>query len=484
MPNSRLIRSSACFAMLFSLTHCTSDKPASSSSTCAADDPNCATAGGNTGTMTSSSSTAAGGKTTSGSTTATGGNGTSAGGSKSSGSTATSSAATTGGSSAKDTSSTAGGSTSSVTSNAAGGSSNKSGASTAGGSSAKTSSVAVGGNSSTVGTTTAAGGSTAKGGTSSTVGATTAAGGSTAKGGTSSATGGAVATGGTTSTSTTSAAGGARVDSSGVALASPGDKKTGSREYLNLGDFRLLNNRWGSDELGCSGTTMSVFVNTDKSVGWDFNRPTCGGEGKKPDYPEIEFGIHPFGIGSSLQTSPPFSSTTLLPLQVKDITSASITIDSMNIGLQNSKSWNMSWELWLSQRNPITDPNPGVYAEIIAFWGWESTRWACDTTISGSVSSGGKNYKLCHKVDDWADGQWRYIQYWVEGGPMQNFSGKVDVKAFLDAAVKNWGYSTDFWVTRFEVGSEIDDQTSGKVTIKNISFEVNGTTKGIELVSK
>ena len=32
-----------------------------------------------------------------------------------------------------------------------------------------------------------------------------------------------------------------------------------------------------------------------------------------------------------------------------------------------------------------------------------------------------------------------------------------------------------------EVGSEIDDNTSGSVTVKNITFEVNGTSKTIEL---
>jgi len=269
-----------------------------------------------------------------------------------------------------------------------------------------------------------------------------------------------------------------------VPLAAAGDKKSASKEYLNLGDFRLLDNKWGSDELGCSGTQLSIYVNPDKSLGWDIDRPTCGGEGQKPDYPEIEFGIHPFGIGSSLQTSPPFSSTTLLPLQIKNISSASITLDNLNISLSKTGSWNLSWELWLSQRNPVTDPNPGVYAEIIAFWGWEAARWPCDKTISGSVSSGGKTYKLCHKVDDWSNGQWRYVQYWVDGGPLQNFSGKVDVKAFLDAAVSSFGYSTDFWVTRFEVGSEIDDQTAAKVSLKNITFEVNGTSKSVELATK
>ena len=130
----------------------------------------------------------------------------------------------------------------------------------------------------------------------------------------------------------------------------------------------------------------------------------CGGGGAKPDYPEIEFGVHPFGAGNVLETTPPFSSTTLLPLQIKDIMSAGAQIDNFNLQLQSAVSWNISFEFWLSERNPLTDPNPGVHAELIVFWGWQNGRWPCDKT--GDVSSAGKTYHLCHQDDQWADGKW------------------------------------------------------------------------------
>ena len=47
------------------------------------------------------------------------------------------------------------------------------------------------------------------------------------------------------------------------------------RPYLNLGDMRLINNRWGSDALGCSASHQNVFVNSDKTIGWTFNRGNC-----------------------------------------------------------------------------------------------------------------------------------------------------------------------------------------------------------------
>lgn len=261
---------------------------------------------------------------------------------------------------------------------------------------------------------------------------------------------------------------GPEVDQKGVPLAKPGDSKTASREYLNLGDFRLLVNKWGSDELGCN-TSMKVFVNSDKTFGWNFDRGACGGNKAKPDYPEIEFGIHPFGAGSSLATTPSFSSTKLLPLQIKDITSASVVIDGLSANIQKSTTYNVNFEFWLSQKNPVTEASPGVYAELITFWAWNDS-WACDQ--SGSVTAGAKTYNLCHQSDSWGSG-WRYFQFRANG-QSQSFSGKVDVKALLDYLVNNRSYSKDLWVTRFEVGSELDDNTAGTVTLKNITAEVNG----------
>ena len=52
--------------------------------------------------------------------------------------------------------------------------------------------------------------------------------------------------------------------------------------------------------------------------------------------------------------------------------------------------------------------------------------------------------------------------------------------ASVEWLVTNKGYSRDLWVTRFEVGSEIDDNTSGTVTMRNLTFEVNGTSKSAQ----
>jgi hypothetical protein len=290
------------------------------------------------------------------------------------------------------------------------------------------------------------------------------------------------------------------VDCKGQALAKPGDRVSTSGQYLNLGDMRLIDNKWGSDALNCSGTTMNVFVNSDKTLGWDFNRPNCdtANSNADPDYPEIEFGVAPFGTakdgnGKPLLTTPSCSSTTLLPKQIKDITSASIQLTNYSISLANPScgcttsgsppvttcdcSWNLNFEFWLSQNNPLTTSDPGVYAEIIGFYGWERNRWACDKT--GNMTSAGTSYNLCHQSDSWHTGSphWRYWQFNAGSSPNTSFNGTVDIKAFLSWLVSNGGVSQDLWLTRIEVGTEIDDLTQGSVKLNNVAFEINGTTK-------
>lgn len=279
------------------------------------------------------------------------------------------------------------------------------------------------------------------------------------------------------------------LDENGKPNAKPGDMTSTPQDYLRLGEIRILNNNWGSEDLGCNAP-MSVFVNQDRSFGWTFNRGDCdtANANQNPDFPQVEFGIHPFGIGNSLVTSPEFSSTTLLPKQIKDIQSSSVNVQNLTANLQREASWNITFEFWLSERDPVNDPNPGVYAEIMTFWGWQGGRWPSAPGADGAqdggsgtgaqVSSGGKSYTLWVQRDNWASG-WRYFQFRDDSGPQRSFNGTVDVKPLLDYLVNQRGYSQDLWVTRLEVGSEIDDDTQGTVQMSGISFEVNGETREV-----
>jgi hypothetical protein len=352
---------------------------------------------------------------------------------------------------------------------------------------------ASGSGSSTVAGKPAAGnGSTGTAGASSTAGTGNSTGGmATGTAGTGSGTAGTTTgTAGTGSGTAGMAAGGSgpSVDAMGKMNAKPGDKTTTPQDYLRMGEIRLLNNNWGSEAFGCN-TPMSVFVNADSSFGWDFDRGDCDKQAtnSKPDFPQIEFGIHPFGIGSDLVTSPEFTSTTLLPIQVKNVTSASMTIDSLNVSLQAESSWDVTFEFWLSERNPITDPSPGVYSELMTFWGWQNGRWPDAPMGNGAgnqVMAGDKTYKLIVQDNNWSGGKWRYFQFRSNDGPSKGFSGRLDIKPLIDYLVNTEHYSTDYWISRFEVGTEIDDNTKGSVTLKGITFEVNGEKRSQVIAPK
>jgi hypothetical protein len=461
MTTSTLVRLTACLSSILSLVSCSGTN--ASTQPCNPGDPGCGTgsgggAGGSTqGTPTGGAS--AGGASGVGGVPSTGGwttNGTTSGNGGAS--------SATGGTRAATTASNTGGITS-----ATGGRTSTGGTTTTGGSSS-----AAGGK-------TSAGGTTATGGSSSAVGGktssgTTATGGLLSTGGTTNATGGVNATGGS--------AGCAATDQGGKALAKAGDSTSASNAYLNLCTMRLINNNWGSLAVQQAGTAcnapMTVKVNSDRSLGWTFNRPNCGDGATHPDFPELEFGVAPFGTGSSLLTSPAFSSTTLLPIQVKNITSASVTLTNFNVSLQNQTNWNANVEFWLSRNNPATSADGGVYAELMAVLGWDANFWACTAGVSGNVNSGGKSYNLCHQSDSWGSSpKWRFFQFEISG-KSTSFNGTVDVKAFLDWFFSSnyaSGATKDLWLTRIEVGTEIGDVTSGSCTIGSVSFNINGTSQ-------
>ena len=337
------------------------------------------------------------------------------------------------------------------------------------------------------GGTFSSGGSVGSGGSTGIAG-TTGAGGTTSSGGTSGGgRGGAGATGGTSATggsSGTAGTGGGIVDMGGKPLATRGQCTSTSRGYFNLGDIRIINNRWGSDALNCGGTTQQVCVNSDGSIGWTFNRPNCGGNREYPDYPEVEFGVGPFGTGSSLLTTPAFSSTTLLPIQLSALNSASIDLQSFNITFQKPNYWNSNFEFWISRQDPTKNADAGVYAEVIIFLGWQANRqssnggWPC--MVSGNIPN--TNYNLCHQSDSWSSGKWRFFNFIAGNNPVNSYSGKVDIKAVLDWIRNRYsGFTPDMWLTRMEVGTEIEDDTQGTVKIGNLTFEVNGTSKSVQL---
>jgi Glycosyl hydrolase family 12 len=263
-------------------------------------------------------------------------------------------------------------------------------------------------------------------------------------------------------------------------VTAPASSKVSS-DYFVLGEARLLNNNWGAQALGCKAP-YEIFVNADKTFGWKWDRAStkCGGDKSKPDYPEVEFGMHPFGVSQQLITSPDYSSTTVLPIQVKDVTSASVKIEGLSIVTTADAAWNMNFELWLCEQHPATGTHTTAYGETMNWFGWSSDQYNWNGVL-GSLEAG-QSYDLFHSDDRWPAGQaqqWKYRQYRLKSSTRQ-FNGTVDVKKILDHLVGQ-GWPKDLWIARFEVGTELDDGSAGTVTMRKITFEVNGQQRATEI---
>jgi hypothetical protein len=332
-----------------------------------------------------------------------------------------------------------------------------------------------------------AGGATAQAGAS---GAASGGAGAAAVGG-SSAAGGGVSNGGAVSSSGAGGLGnGGGAGTAGGSNMVPGETKATvtapanskvASDYFVLGEARLLNNNWGAQALGCNAS-YEIFVNADKTFGWKWDRAAtkCGGDKSKPDYPEVEFGMHPFGVSQQLVTSPDYSSTTVLPIQVKDVTTASVKIEGLNIVTTSDAAWNMNFEMWFCEQHPATGTHTTAYGETMNWFGWSSDQYNWNGVL-GSLEAG-QSYDLLHSDDHWPAGQaqqWKYRQYRLKN-PTKQFNGTVDVKKILDHLVGE-GWPSSLWIARFEVGTELDDGSAGTVTIKKITFEVNGQQRATEV---
>ncbi|HEY6077807.1 MAG TPA: hypothetical protein VIW29_03345 [Polyangiaceae bacterium] len=263
-------------------------------------------------------------------------------------------------------------------------------------------------------------------------------------------------------------------------VTAPASSKVPS-DYFVLGEARLLNNNWGAQALGCNAP-YEIYVNADKTFGWKWDRATttCGGDKSKPDYPEVEFGMHPFGVSQQIITSPDYSSTTILPIQVKDVTTASVKIEGLSITPTSDAAWNMNFEMWFSEQHPATGTHTTAYGETMNWFGWSSDQYNWNGVLGGLEA--GQSYDLLHSDDHWPAGQaqqWKYRQYRLKNSVKQ-FDGTVDVKKILDHLVGE-GWPSSLWIARFEVGTELDDGSAGTVSIKKITFEVNGQQRATEV---
>lgn len=235
---------------------------------------------------------------------------------------------------------------------------------------------------------------------------------------------------------------------------------------LNLGEMRLLTNEWTDP-----AADTCVFLDQAGVFGWKWTRGATGtGDNPNyPNYPELEFGINPWNSKGLDQ-----STTTLLPLQLKDIASASMTVDVLtDVGGKNT-GWNLAFELWLSDTNPALGPaNPK--GELMVFLSNAPDYYPTNPETQQTFNDGNHDYQLYVSSDDW--GTWGYYRQYRLGSHDGKFSGKLDIGKFLKHYIQDEKWDPNLWVTRFELGNEVYQNSGGTTTLKSVSFEVNGQAR-------
>jgi hypothetical protein len=296
--------------------------------------------------------------------------------------------------------------------------------------------------------------------------------GTTTGGAASSGNGGATAagTGGVNAAGTVSSGGGGGSGGEGGGAGHPFVDPRGS-EYcdeqpLYLGEMRLLTNEWTDP-----AAETCVLLDQAGVYGWRWQRGATGlaPNPTYPNYPEVEFGINPWnskGIDES--------TTTLLPRQLKDISSASMSVEVHTDVGDNNHGWNLAFELWLSDKDPTLGP-ASPKGEIMVFLSNSPDYYPQAADTDQTLNDGEHSYKLYVSSDNW--GTWGYYRQYRLDTHDGKFDGTLNIGAFLKHYVEQEHWDANLWVTRFELGNEVYQNTGGTTKIENLTFEVNGQTR-------
>lgn len=266
----------------------------------------------------------------------------------------------------------------------------------------------------------------------------------------------------------TMAAGGANGGAGGVPMGpfqSPRGTKICDEMPLGLGEMHALTNEWTDP-----AADTCTFLDMDGTFGWKWTRGATGtgDHPTYPNYPEIEFGINPWNMkGIDVPT------TTLLPLQLKDFKSASMTLD-VNTQINGNGGWNLAFEMWLADSNPALGPAKPK-GEIMVFLSNDNNYWPTSPETNQTLNDGGHDFKLYVSSDTW--GTWGYYRQYRLDAHDGKFNGKLDIYAFLKHYLQDEHWDGNLWVTRFEIGNEVYQNSGGTTTFKSLSFEVNGQTR-------
>ncbi|MGC4094145.1 MAG: hypothetical protein QM756_40790 [Polyangiaceae bacterium] len=222
---------------------------------------------------------------------------------------------------------------------------------------------------------------------------------------------------------------------------------------IPLGKYRVLNNLWGRNHAGVTGSQCSWSTcNTDSGISWGTEYSWFGGpSGEVTSYSAAILGWHWSAIGAD----------TGLPVQLSAHTpincSWSFKVKQTAVSVQN-----VAYDIWLS-----TSPDPGNTSptdEVMIWLYGSGAASPIGGTAVDTLSLPSGNFGL----SEGRNGSWN-VHSFVRTGTAT--CSDLNLSDFFDFLIEKRGLSPDKYVIGIEAGTEVFSG-AGSVTTDHFSCEI------------
>lgn len=249
---------------------------------------------------------------------------------------------------------------------------------------------------------------------------------------------------------------------------------------IDIGHFRLLNNRWGDPNN--PNVISTIFVNDDTTIGWSWNNPQGW------IAPEVIVGTN-FGWWNP-------STWSVFPIQYKNLNSCSSSITWRFLQKPTTGSWwNLCFDLyWMdSETNSKSEKHYNVMIWIHGLQEYAGVPYIKDVndgfntysyySATNSNMLSNYDYKPQQNAVPWDV----FILKNRESIPYEpeinkQYSIAIDIKKLMSSVTRT--LDGNWWIPDLQLASEASNYTgndtnsnvlsSGKVQIDALTFEVNG----------
>jgi len=250
------------------------------------------------------------------------------------------------------------------------------------------------------------------------------------------------------------------------------EEKTGNWERIEVAPgFLLTNNMWGIEK-ETDQVKQVIFLYSDNSYGWEWER---GKTGQKGNYPEVVFGVKPWG-----QREEYFLEGSGLPLQLDEVDSLTMEVDldyKISHDTGENAWWNLAFEVWLTEEKPGGNVADSITDEIMIWFDWKDVPWDPkeeEWEDAEAVQDGPYEYAYCLSKDEWGEGEWQWHYHQFRIKEKGRIPEEVNIKSFIDYIRERHQRNGKLWLGSLEFGMEYGDYTAGRVQIKKLEYVING----------